>query len=291
MQGSAQQGGRLPASRVVLITLALAVSGWALCPRPISAEEFRPNRVRVDYIEPRSESLQGVYERTKKSGVLEELAQFLAPLRLPTTLRVWGTQCYAYADWMAYYDPQEHVIRLCYEWIDRLEKMRPETVTEEGFAPDQVLTGAVVGMLLHETGHALVDLLKVPVFGREEDAADQMAEFIALQFDRELAQTVTKGAAWFWLNDARTILYLDVYAGVHSTSMERFMNYLCLAHGADPAGFKDLGEKFLKERAPRCADEYRQVENAFAKTILPFIDPQALQDVRARQWFTTTKFE
>lgn len=291
MQGPARQGARSAVSRVGLLALALALTGWAPWQSPALAEEFRPNRVRVDYIEPRSESLQGVYERTKKSGVLEELAQFLAPLRLPTTLRIWGTQCYAYGEWMAYYDPQEHVIRLCYEWIDRLEKMRPEAGTEEGFAPEQVMTGAVVGMLLHETGHALVDLLNVPVFGREEDACDQIAEFIALQFDRDLAETVTKGAAWFWLNDARTILYLHEYADVHSTSMERFMSYLCLAYGADPAGFKDLGEKFLKQRAPRCADEYRQVEKAFTKTVLPYVDPQALQEVRAKHWFTTTKFE
>jgi hypothetical protein len=285
--------GRLDLSMrfIAGVALALAVAISSLRPVPALAQDFRPNRVAVDYIEPRSESLQGVYERLKRSGVLEELAEFLAPLRLPTTLRLWGTQCYAYADWMAYYDPQEHVIRLCYEWIDRLEKMRPEAVTEEGFEPARVFTGAVVGLLLHETGHAMVDLLKVPVFGREEDAADQIAEFMALQFDKTLAETVTEGAAWYWLTDARTILYLDEYADVHSTSMERFLNHLCLGYGADPASFKDLADRFMTARAPRCVDEYRQVENAFNQTILPYVDPQLLQEVRARHWFATTKFE
>ena len=291
MQGSAQREGKLPAGRLVLTTLALALSGWALCASPASPEEFRPNRIAVDYIEPRSESLQAVYERVKQSGVLEELAQFLAPIRLPTTLRVWGTQCYAYADWMAYYDPQEHVIRLCYEWIDRLEKMRAAGMTEQDFEPGQVFKGAVVGLLLHETGHALIDLLKVPVFGREEDAADQIAEFVALQFDKTLAETVTEGAAWYWLTDARTILYLDEYADVHSTSMERFLTHLCLGYGADPSSFEDLAGKFLKDRAPHCAGEYRQVEKAFTKTILPFIDPQLLQAARAKHWFVATKFD
>lgn len=278
-------------SRVGLIALALALTGWALWPSRALAEEFRPNRVAVDYIEPRSERLEGVYARLKQSGLLEELAQFLAPVRLPTTLRLWGTECYAYAEWMAYYDPQEHVIRLCYEWVERLEKMRAAAVAEEGFEPDQVFLGAIVGMLLHETGHAFVDLLRVPVFGREEDAADQIAEFTALQFDQSLAETVTKGAGWFWLTDARTILYWNEYADVHSTSMQRFLSYRCLGYGADPASFKDLADKFLKARAPRCAGEYRQVEKAFAKTILPYVDPQVLQEVRARHWFAKTKFD
>ena len=86
---------------LVCTLLVVAVAIPVLRPEPVSAEELRPNRVRVDYIEPRSESLQGVYERVKRSGVLEELAEFLAPVRLPTTLRIWGTECYAYAEWMA----------------------------------------------------------------------------------------------------------------------------------------------------------------------------------------------
>jgi hypothetical protein len=264
------------------LILALAVSAFPA--GEVMAEDFRPNRVVVDYIEPRSESLQGVYERMKKSGVLEELAQFLAPMRLPTTLRIWAIECYQDAELMAYYSNQEHAIHFCYEYVDRLEKSRPAGVTEEGFVPAQVFLGAMVGLLLHESGHAFIDLLRVPVFGREEDAADQISEFMALQFDKDLAETVTKGAGWFWL-DARKFLYLDYYADVHSTAMERFLNYLCLGYGNDPDRFKDLADKFLKARAPRCQDEYRQVEKAFAKTILPYIDPSLLQDVRARRWF------
>jgi hypothetical protein len=171
------------------LTLAFAVAFSAFPVGSALAEDFRPNRVAVDYIEPRSDSLQGVYERMKKSGVLEELARFLAPVRLPTTLRIWAIECYEDADLMAYHSAQEHAIHFCYEYVDRLEKSRPADVTEEGFVPAQVFLGAMVGLLLHETGHAFVDLLR-----RDEDAADQIAEFIALQFDKDLAETVIKGA-------------------------------------------------------------------------------------------------
>jgi hypothetical protein len=271
---------------------ALAAASSVIQPGSASAQDFRPNRVIVDYIEPRDTTLQGVYERMKQSQVLEEFAQFLAPLRLPTTLRIWGVQCYEMADWLAYYEHKDHAIHFCYEFVARLEKERPSSVTPEGFTPEQAFVGALVSMMLHETGHAVVDLLNVPVLGREEDAADQIAEFIGLQFDKDLEETVTKGAAWYWLSDVRSgMMYFNDYADVHSTSMERFLNYLCLGYGGDPDTFKDLADKFLKTRAPNCAGEYRQVEKAFKKTVLPYIDPELMQQVRSKQWFAASKFE
>ena len=39
-----------------------------------------------------------------------------------------------------------------------------------------------VSTMLHETGHAIFYLLEIPIFGREEDAADAIASYVALQF-------------------------------------------------------------------------------------------------------------
>jgi Putative metallopeptidase len=73
--------------------------------------------------------------------------------------------------------------------------------------------------------------------------------------------------------------------------MERFQNDLCLGYGNNPDRFKDLADKFLKVRAPRCKDEYRQVEKAFVKTILAYVDPSLLQEVRARRCFAPSMYE
>jgi hypothetical protein len=74
-------------------------------------------------------------------------------------------------------------------------------------------------------------------------------------------------------------------------SMERFLNYLCLGYGNEPDQFMDLADKFLKARARRCTDEYQQVEKAFTKTVLPYVDPSMLQEVRARRWFAPSMYE
>ena len=60
---------------------------------------------------------------------------------------------------------------------------------------DAQLAGSFAGIILHESGHALFDILDVPIFGREEDAADEIAAFVALQFQRQVAETVVAALA------------------------------------------------------------------------------------------------
>ena len=51
-------------------------------------------------------------------------------------------------------------------------------------------------MFLHETGHAVFDQLKVPVLGREEDAADLFSAYIMLQLGKEDARRLILGSAY-----------------------------------------------------------------------------------------------
>lgn len=47
----------------------------------------------------------------------------------------------------------------------------------------------------HEMGHAMFDILRVPIFGNAEDAADQFATYIMLQFGKDQARRLITGAA------------------------------------------------------------------------------------------------
>lgn len=104
-------------------------------------------------------------------------------------------------------------------------------------------------------------MIEVPVFGREEDAADQMAVFPALQFSKDVARTITRGRAYFWavLNDPKE---WAGFADEHGTSSQRFYNTMCLAYGGDPQTFKEFVDKgwLLKGRAANCEAEYVQGE-------------------------------
>jgi hypothetical protein len=150
------------------------------------------------------------------------------------------------------------------------------------------VVGALVGVLLHENGHATFNFYDVPVFGREEDAADEMSTFLALQFNSDVAQTIVKGYAymakvWFAFG-------APLYSDEHGTGLQRYYNTLCLAYGAQPAQYKALIDKtdMPKDRIANCANEYQHVYAAFAKTVYPFIDQELMKKVQATPWLKLT---
>jgi hypothetical protein len=166
-----------------------------------------------------------------------------------------------------------------------------------------------VAVLMHETGHAIFDILDVPVFGREEDAADQMAAFIAVQFGKDVARSVIKGFAYFWLavgnpptkqpdpnapnypKDKQAQCWQDpfcAFSDEHGTGWQRMYNALCVAYGADPVTFKDLADAgwLPAGRAKDCSAEYQQLRFAFGTTVLPFIDQPLMKKVQSMKWLT-----
>ena len=154
-----------------------------------------------------------IMERLKARQVMEEFSQFLAPLKLPITLRLRTMQC---GEVNAFYDPADSSINLCYEFVADIEDRAPRATTPEGITRDEVIVGQIVGTLLHEGGHAISNLLRLPVLGREEDTADQIAAFVMLQFGRDIARTLIKGETFGWNQRQRTA---SRFWGPHSTAL------------------------------------------------------------------------
>jgi Putative metallopeptidase len=243
------------------------------------------SKVEFAYFPPKNMKYQPVMNRLKSRQVLEVLSQFLTPLRLPHTFYLVTMECER-ENASPFYSGDLRAIVMCYEFIDLTDRIAPKPGQQwQDFTHDEVVVGAFVGVLLHEVGHAVFHMLDVPLFGREEDAADQMAGFLALQFNTQVARTVIRGYAYIWAAFGNPKEWAQ-YAGEHGTSSQRFYNTLCLAYGADPKTFKDFIDRnwLPKERAENCASEYQQVKTAFAKTILPFIDPELMKKVQARDW-------
>jgi hypothetical protein len=130
--------------------------------------------------------------------------------------------------------------------------------TTAGDTTEDTIVGPVVEVFLHEVGHALFDLLRVPMLGREEDAADQVVAYTMLQLGEAFARTTIVGVAWMYAQDAKqNTVGLSHYADVYSLGAQHFYNVLCLAYGADPKLFANMVEQkhLSQERAERCADE------------------------------------
>lgn len=301
---------KLPSAAALALAALLAVPAAAQTPLP----PLPPNpNITIDYMEPvdptrldfdpddpkltkddkdklakmfaNYEALKGVREGLMRHRLLERFALFLTPLKLPTTLRLRAKQC---DEPNAFYNRTETSITMCYEYIQLFERIAPKETTPQGITRDDAILGAIISTMLHETGHALFSIYRIPVLGREEDGADQLAGFVMLQFGTDVAQITIKGAAWKWLSydwsDAS-------YHGVHSTAQARFYNYLCLGYGGNPQAFQkfvDLGW-LPKWRAPLCQNEYNQVKLAFEKTIGPHLDLDLVDRVQNTTWLQTEK--
>jgi hypothetical protein len=136
-------------------------------------------------------------------------------------------------------------------------------------------------------------MLSLPVFGREEDAADQVAAYIYLQLGEADARRLIMGTAYAYFAEAENgdapqsrEEFAEQFADEHGTPAQRAYNVLCIAYGADPELFGDVVSKgyLPKERAEGCEEEYEQVQDAFEKLIAPHIDTALAEKNMDRAW-------
>jgi uncharacterized membrane protein len=243
-----------------------------------------PN-IDLAYLPPKSPIYLPMVDRLKSVGILEQLVEFLSPLRLPHKLVLVTMEC---GEANAFYSSSTRSIRLCYEYVAAAERMAPKQDERSEFNFEDVLVGSLVGTMLHEGGHAVFDMLDVPVFGREEDAADAMATFLALQFNRQVAEVLIRGLAykykvWFGFGS-------PIFADEHGTGLQRYYNALCIAYGGSKSQFQDLisSSDFPRERLANCEDEYQVVKAAFERTIMPFVNRGMMEAVQNRPWLQLT---
>ena len=182
---------------------------------------------------------------------------------------------------------EDDAITVCYEYIDDIFRNAPRETTPAGVTRADAILGPTLEVFLHEAGHAVFDYLKVPVLGREEDAADQFATYLLLQFAKSDARRLIIGVAYSYNLDAsKPSTKQNPFAEEHSLPAQRFYNSLCMAYGADEKLFADLIERgyLPKDRAEGCADEYDQISWAMKKLIGPYIDQGRAKQVRAKRW-------
>ena len=121
-----------------------------------------------------------------------------------------------------------------------------------------MIVGGFIDAIFHELGHALFDILNIPVFGREEDAADQFSAFLMLQFGKDVARVTIRGAAFTYLTSKNPRTRTE-FADEHGAPAQRFFNYICLAYGGEPDAFREYVDRGVlpKARAEQCPREYR----------------------------------
>jgi Putative metallopeptidase len=260
----------------------------ALAVAPADAQrsvDVQTRRVQVAYIPPKDPAHQPIHDLLRERRTLEKVQEFFSPFRLPRSLLLKLEGCDGVAN--AWYDGE--AVTICYEYLDEFRRNAPKETTSAGITPQDALVGPFLDVVLHEMAHALFDILQIPVFGREEDAADQFSAYVLLQFGRDDARRLIGGAAYVYKGDMQAgsvTLELKAFSNEHGTPAQRFFNLMCIAYGADAELFADVVEKgyLPPERAEMCEGEYDQVAHAFEKLIEPHLDWAMARKIQPKKW-------
>ena len=276
--------------RVISTVLALLAAATACQPGFAQAPVLRGvTGVQIEYKEPLNPAHRPIYERLKNRRVLEQYKEFMSPLKLQRSLNVTLQGCNGVINAVH----QSGRIMYCYELVADVQRQVVETNVLPGFRREDAIVGGFVSTLLHETGHAIFYLLDIPIFGREEDAADAIAAYVALQFGKTAARRILTGTAFVWRaselsKQQRSARRFEDYSDEHGTDAQRFYNTLCIAHGSDlverTSVFADFVALLPERRRGQCAREYVHVKNSFARFVLPHVDPELMKKVQATQW-------
>ena len=191
-------------------------------------------------------------------------------IKLPTDITITFTQCGVEN---AFYEPSTRRIKMCYELYEHfIVLFLPLAKSEEDLA--KAVEGALNFVLFHELGHALSDVLNLPITGKEEDAVDQLATFILAVGDDQNEGTALQGAFWFSLEARQRgpTVGQSAFADEHSLNEQRYFNIVCWVYGRNREANQALvDEGFLPiERAQRCPGEYAKIVKSWSTLLAPY---------------------
>ncbi|MGH8083734.1 MAG: DUF4344 domain-containing metallopeptidase [Lysobacter sp.] len=265
--------------------------------------EIEPVNFAYRYLDTADPALAATADRVREQDLLRKLpeVQWLdGLLLLPAPITYVATAC---GEPAALYLPDKREVLLCYEMLHVLYE-QGEHLAEtggDGFdfgdtPPDKIAERYVLAnvrfIISHETGHALIDLLDLPVTGRQEDAVDQFATSL-MQYigrDDESPQRVAENlrmAGLSFLSNAQDEFSLEAYADSHSLDLQRYFNLQCLLYGSDPERFADIVARgdLPESRAKTCPAEAHQAGSAWMRLLRPHLAPEyRMTEAEAEAW-------
>jgi hypothetical protein len=265
---------------------ALSASG-----SPAHAQTPQSNRIHIEYLPPDNPAHRHLYQRVRERRALEQVQEIFSPLRLPVALNVRIASCDGIDN--AWY--QRPTVTVCYEYLENtVLTNNPEEATIYGISADDAIVGQFFYTVAHEIGHAVFDMLNVPLFGRPEDAADQFAAYMMLKIGKTEAPRLIGGAAFAYhayVQNPKVTVPITAFADLHGAPVQRLYNLLCIAYGADPGMFAYLVDKgyLPKERARACRVEYGEVNFAFEQLIDPHLDRGLVESVLGKSWLPNAR--
>lgn len=280
---AARAEGRAEAEKLLADELA-ALKPVVLTKAPDASAKAGGVHFAYDYVKPKSSELEAFHRLAQEGDLLRTLPEIQAIdglLMLPRPITFVTAEC---REPNAFYSPERGEVVMCYEMM-RILRDRGQALAQENNLGDayarRYLDANLRFILLHETGHALIDLLEIPITGREEDAVDQLATTLMQRFagenesSRDVAENLRMASNWFLMRSTGAY-NLDAYADEHALGEQRYFNLQCLIYGSNPARYVGIvtDGDLTEARAKSCPAEARRVSKAWLRLLLPHVAPK-----------------
>ncbi|WP_300516567.1 DUF4344 domain-containing metallopeptidase [Aliiroseovarius sp.] len=144
------------------------------------------------------------------------------------------------------------------------------TATRPVITPRQrFVQSSIIETLYHELGHALIDILDLPIFGSEEFAADVFSVILMNRLhDEDGAIRLAYDAAGAYSEDAQRAQRRgeeNAEWDIHGSDLQRYYNLVCLFYGAAPDEREDMAQELglPEQRAQTCPEEFDLVDRSW----------------------------
>jgi hypothetical protein len=223
----------------------------------------------LEYHEPSEEMLpyaQLVIESGIFDDAIADLEDFFV---LPTPIKV------VFASGIPGPQYFQGVINMPYEFLHQNNLI----LGASGFSEDQqevitTLLNLTEFVLYHEVGHALCDVLDIPILGKEEDAVDGFASVLSTIW--ELDEVALSAADVFNAMSAtqgNNEISDSEFWDTHSLNEQRMFNIFCLIYGSNPQKHPTLLEDIGMpvEQSDRCKYDFGRAYRNWGRVLSDFI--------------------
>ncbi len=181
------------------------------------------------------------------------------------------------------YDPTRNDILIPYTFLDEVE----QRFNAVNYADDnqgnanpenliQAVMDVVIHTLFHELAHALIATYELPIVGKEEDAADNLAAVLSIEYFENGAEIAISAADLFYLEGDEITEFEEAdFWDEHSLDLQRYYATLCHVYGSDDTQYAYLLEDtgFSDERAELCIGDYERMTNNWLTLLDVYMSP------------------
>ncbi|GLR73582.1 hypothetical protein BTO23_17820 [Aliivibrio sifiae] len=230
------------------------------------------SNIVIQYMKPESKSDEVVKRIIKDSDVNSiflTLSQKYFPFNNKLIIQYGGLE-------EPSYNPINNTINIPYSFFQRSASYFVGSKHQEmlNIEPQQGALDSLLHTLLHEAGHAFIAEQKLVILGKEEDAVDDFATLLLLEYIEGGDNIAINAAKMFSFESEHKSNYYDFgeFIGEHSFDLQRYFSILCLVYGNQEIKHNNLlneiEDEYLFDIKEYCKFRYEKTETNWNKYLI-----------------------